>query len=127
MPVKLSQQLVEEAKESAKLFHRSLTGQIEHWATLGRVLEARLDGDNLASLLAEQESLKITQASHPHQRAELLTALGEYLQQKPAQQNHEWLNELKGIPLYGIKAETGEIIRRNPDGDEEIVTDDTSR
>ena len=51
MPVKLSAELVEEARSSAKLFHRSLTAQIEHWATLGRVIESQLPGDALSQLL----------------------------------------------------------------------------
>lgn len=51
MPVKLSGELVEEARSSATLFHRSLTGQIEHWAAIGRAVEAQLPGDALARLL----------------------------------------------------------------------------
>lgn len=37
--VKLTRPLVEEARREADLFHRSLGGQIEHWATLGRAVE----------------------------------------------------------------------------------------
>jgi len=122
MPVKLSKELVEEARESAKLFHRSLTGQIEHWATLGRVIEARLTGDDMAPLLKNLGSLKIIHASEPDQRAELMAILGQYLTGRPVEKNQEWMGDPKGIPLYGIKKETGEIVRRNPDGTEEVVT-----
>ena len=51
MPIKLSGELVEDARSSAKLFHRSLTGQIEHWATIGRAIESQVSGDALAQLL----------------------------------------------------------------------------
>lgn len=37
--VKLPAQLVNQAKEAAKLLRRSAAGQIENWATLGRVVE----------------------------------------------------------------------------------------
>src|SRR6266850_6443510 len=38
-PVKISDRLLERAKEEAKGAHRSVTAQIEHWATLGRAVE----------------------------------------------------------------------------------------
>jgi hypothetical protein len=37
--VKLNACLVDEARREADLFHRSIAGQIEHWARLGRALE----------------------------------------------------------------------------------------
>jgi hypothetical protein len=37
--VKLSSQLVDEARREAELLHRSIAGQIEHWARLGRAVE----------------------------------------------------------------------------------------
>ena len=38
-PVKISDRLLARAKEEAKGTHRSVTAQIEHWATLGRAIE----------------------------------------------------------------------------------------
>ena len=38
-PVKISDRLLARAKEEAKGTHRSVTAQIEHWATLGRAVE----------------------------------------------------------------------------------------
>lgn len=40
--VRLSDELVEAARRQAKLFHRSPPQQIEHWAAIGRVMEAAL-------------------------------------------------------------------------------------
>jgi hypothetical protein len=42
LPVKVSDRLLALAKEEARSTHRSATGQIEHWATLGRAVEAIL-------------------------------------------------------------------------------------
>jgi hypothetical protein len=38
--VKLPAALIDAAREEAKLQHRSLGGQVEHWAELGRALES---------------------------------------------------------------------------------------
>jgi len=38
-PVKISDRLLARAKEEAKETNRSVTAQIEHWATLGRAVE----------------------------------------------------------------------------------------
>ena len=39
VPVKVSDRLMELAKQDAPAAHRSATAQIEHWATLGRAVE----------------------------------------------------------------------------------------
>ena len=38
-PVKISDRLLARARDEAKGTHRSITAQIEHWATLGRAVE----------------------------------------------------------------------------------------
>lgn len=40
--VRLSDELVERAKEQSKKFHRSAAQQIEHWAALGQLMEPAL-------------------------------------------------------------------------------------
>ena len=40
--IRLSDELFEQAKKSAKVFHRSPPQQIEHWAQIGRVMESAL-------------------------------------------------------------------------------------
>ncbi|RCS21333.1 hypothetical protein DUT91_24865 [Phyllobacterium salinisoli] len=37
--VKLPLQLVDQARQEAAVFHRSIGGQLEHWASLGRAVE----------------------------------------------------------------------------------------
>ena len=41
--VYISDKLVDEAKKYSKVDHRSLTGQIEHWARIGKCIEENPD------------------------------------------------------------------------------------
>jgi hypothetical protein len=43
MAVRISEELVGEAKKISKIEHRSLTGQIEHWAKIGKCSEENPD------------------------------------------------------------------------------------
>lgn len=43
MAVRISEELVGEAKRFSKIEHRSLTGQIEHWARIGKCSEENQD------------------------------------------------------------------------------------
>ena len=49
-PVKLSDELVVDARLAAELSERSIAGQIEFWAQLGRSLEPILRGDRALAL-----------------------------------------------------------------------------
>jgi hypothetical protein len=50
MPVKLSDELVESAREEAASTDRSITGQIEHWAKIGRSVETVLRHQDVQTL-----------------------------------------------------------------------------
>ena len=41
--VKLSDELVNQARSKAKVMHRSTAGQIEHWSTIGKIAEENPD------------------------------------------------------------------------------------
>lgn len=41
--VRISEKLVHEAKKHSRIDHRSMTGQIEHWATIGKCAEENPD------------------------------------------------------------------------------------
>ena len=41
--VRISDELLKEAKKFSKIDHRSLTGQIEHWARVGKCAEENPD------------------------------------------------------------------------------------
>ena len=49
-PVKLSDELVLDARLTGKIVKRSIAGQIEFWADLGRAVEPLLDGDRVLAL-----------------------------------------------------------------------------
>jgi len=48
--VKLSDELVLDARITAELMQRSIAGQIEFWAQLGRALEPLIDGERALAL-----------------------------------------------------------------------------
>lgn len=50
MPVKLSDELVREARNEARIVNRSITGQIEHWAKLGKAVEVMLKMSDIRAL-----------------------------------------------------------------------------
>ena len=41
--VRISERLVKEAKKFSRVDHRSMTGQIEHWAKIGKCAEENPD------------------------------------------------------------------------------------
>lgn len=60
MPVKLSDELVESAREEAANTDRSLTGQIEHWAKIGRSVETVLRHKDIRALKRSPLSAALT-------------------------------------------------------------------
>jgi hypothetical protein len=58
MPVKLSDELVELARKEAAAAERSITAQIEHWAKLGRSVEAALRHDDVLALKESSGNLE---------------------------------------------------------------------
>ena len=49
-PVKLSDELVLDARLTSEIAERSIAGQIEYWAQLGRAIEPILQGDQALAL-----------------------------------------------------------------------------
>ena len=125
MPVKLSGDLVEEARESARLFHRSLTSQIEHWATLGKAIESRLSTEALAPLL-DDGILKISDAAKSSTRDELCRIFLEFYEHSENGADERLLAELRshGVPLYGMKKGKKGIFQRDPNGREMRVSEE---
>ncbi len=82
-PVKLSDDLVLDARLTAKVAERSIAGQIEFWAQLGRAIEPLLNG---------VQSLALRQAGSAKPVSELLATVdspqgqqrvAEYLESQP--------------------------------------------
>ena len=67
--LKLSDDLVDEARHEAEAADRSLTSQIEHWARLGRSVESALRHEDVLALKRTAEVLA------PRTRRALLTVL----------------------------------------------------
>lgn len=88
-PVKLSDELVDDARAVVPFSHRSIAGQIEFWAGLGKSIEPLLRGDRalslqmaggdrpLSQLLAEVETVRgrkrleatLSKRPYPHYKA----------------------------------------------------------
>src|SRR5436305_14639819 len=49
-PVKISDELIRDARLTAEIAERSIAGQIEFWATLGRAIEPLLEGARALAL-----------------------------------------------------------------------------
>jgi hypothetical protein len=52
-PVKVADELIEEAKRTAALANRSIAKQIEHWARIGRAVELLATTDDVMSIKAQ--------------------------------------------------------------------------
>jgi len=59
LPVKISDRLLARAREEAKGAHRSVTAQIEHWATLGRAVEVMTAHRDVLMLKRAGEALSL--------------------------------------------------------------------
>jgi len=51
-PVKISDALLLDARKAGEVMHRSINGQIEHWAQIGRTVERLLNGQEIHRLRA---------------------------------------------------------------------------
>ena len=60
MPVKLSDELVASARKEAASTDRSITGQIEHWAKIGRSVETVLHHQDVQALKQTQGDATLT-------------------------------------------------------------------
>lgn len=56
-PVKISDELISNARETAAVMERSIAGQIEHWAKLGQAIEPTLQTKHAKRLISIGESL----------------------------------------------------------------------
>ena len=82
-PVKLSDGMVLDARIVGELSQRSIAGQVEYWARLGRALEPLMTGDRALALLKAgaakplSECLSMVGTKEGHQQ------LREYLESRP--------------------------------------------
>jgi hypothetical protein len=119
-PVKLSDSLIEAAREAAPTAHRSLAAQVEHWAALGRAIEGSLTSEQSAIL---KRSMVREPAARPYMPAVaadpaqvLAAALEHAVSPAFAAQVRASLGKTEG-PKYGAhKDYPGYLVRHNADG-----------
>lgn len=115
MPVKLSDALVQAARQEAALADRSLTAQIEHWAKLGRAAEAALKHSDARALKQSGGDLSTAFAGEATREA-----VRRILQQAVISDDRAAALAritVSGRPIYGTDPRfPGLIVRQEPDG-----------
>jgi hypothetical protein len=112
-PVKLSDALVEAARAESAKAERSIAGQIEHWAALGRMVEPGLKTSAVHAIKSGQSSLE--QALPPAEEgAAILAALTRAM---AASASAQVRSNFKGKVRYSTDpAYPGSVVRVEPDG-----------
>ena len=104
--MKVSDELLALAKDEARGAHRSATAQIEHWATLGRAVEAMLAYGEMLSLKRAGQTLPIPSVVPREEIHDILAALA-------ADTNREKVKariRRSGAPLYAADPEQPGLI-----------------
>jgi len=87
-PVRLSDGLVQDARQVGKIAERSIAGQIEYWARLGRAIETVLDGERALKLKGERGGAPLSACLRPRSRKEAAADLAAHLAAQPFPQFH---------------------------------------
>src|SRR5271165_2217408 len=120
-PVKLSDALVLDARLTGEVFQRSIAGQIEYWARLGRSVEVSLNGRQVLELIKEKAATPLS---------ELVATIGTPEGQRRVS---EYLRTLPFPHFEAHPTEGGLLIRTEADGtrsvgrfvNRQFVVDDT--
>ena len=104
MPLRIDGDLIKEAKVSGQVFHRSIAQQVEHWASLGRVMEKVLTVASVA---------KVKSLNRP---VDLERVLAGARSEAGKKKTLALLARKKG-PLYGTKPDRPAVLLQyQPDG-----------
>jgi hypothetical protein len=113
LPVKISDRLLARAKEEAKGTHRSVTAQIEHWATLGRAVEMIAGHSEVLALKRAGQRLTMPPYVGPQEIHDALMRLVD----DPDRETVKAEIGAGGTPLYGVDPDNPEgVIQISPDG-----------
>ncbi len=82
-PVKLSDELVLDARLTAELAERSIAGQIEYWAQLGRAIEPLLEGSRALALRRAGRAVPLSECLSSIDSPEGRRRVVEYLESRP--------------------------------------------
>jgi len=82
-PVKLSDELVLDARLIAEITERSIAGQIEFWAQLGRAIEPLLEGSRALALRRAGSAVPLSECLASVDSADGRRRVVEYLDSRP--------------------------------------------
>jgi hypothetical protein len=82
-PVKLSDVLVLDARMTAEIVDRSIAGQIEYWANLGRAIEPLLQGTQALALCKKAAARPLSECLESVDSASGRKRLAKYLETIP--------------------------------------------
>jgi ParD-like antitoxin of type II bacterial toxin-antitoxin system len=82
-PVKLSDALVLDARITGELVERSIAGQVEYWARLGRSIEQLLQGDQALALCRNAATRPLSECLESVDTAKGRERLKAYLESQP--------------------------------------------
>jgi len=100
--VKLGAEFVELARSEGHVMGRSIAGQVEHWARLGRAVERApgFEYERVRAALSAQASFDDLTAD---EQAVALAELEEYLEHLPREPDADFFARLRaaGAPIHG--------------------------
>ena len=82
-PVKLSDSLVLDARLTGEVFQRSIAGQVEYWARLGRSVEELLNGNQVMALTKNKTAVPLSELVEKIDTPEGNKGLANYLKTLP--------------------------------------------
>ncbi len=82
-PVKISDALILDARQTGGLLKRSIAGQIEFWATLGRALEPLLAGTQVLALQESGRARPLSECLRSVDSPEGRRRVADYLKERP--------------------------------------------
>jgi hypothetical protein len=109
-PVKLSDELVLDARLTGQVAERSIAGQIEFWAQLGRAIEPLLEGSRALALRRAGTAVPVSKCLALVETAEGRQRLAEHLKSIPYP-HYEALPDGSGL-LVSIDADGTRTIGR---------------
>ena len=82
-PVKISDELILDARLTAEVAERSIAGQIEFWAQLGRAIEPLLEGSRALALRRAGAAIPLSECFDSIDSAAGRRRVVEYLESRP--------------------------------------------
>lgn len=109
-PVQLSDELVLDARLTAEIAERSLAGQIEYWAQLGRAIEPLLQGAQALALRRAGAARPLSECLKSVDSPEGRRRVAEHLEDQP----YPHYEPMPGVPgmLVRIEANGGRTVGR---------------